>query len=580
MSVIETLIEKEVVLMQLRSSVFTQNLDHLGLVAGIIKQLGIVERVDELLGANSRATKFVSVGECVAAMILNGLGFTNQALYLVSHFFSNKPVDRLLGDHLKGEYFNDDALSASLDQIAAADPTQFFANIAFPIATNRKYRRLAARLDSTTFSLEGAYDAFGGSPEEAPQIISVTHGHSKQHRPDLKQITLSMVNTGPGAIPIWSEPLSGNASDKKTFHETIARVRAFQRAIGDSEEFRWVADSALYSKEHLLKSSTNFVWVTRVPETIREAKDLTQKSDNELSWKQLPGGYKYHSTTSKFGEIEQRWLLVFSEAAYERESATLEKRIEKEKKTMEKALWHLSNEAFACEADAKKRFLEVATDFTLHQADFSVTTQAKFSKRGRPAKDAQPQNQEVKIILPEIKENLETINRLKATKGRFILATNDLDGNAFPDEEILKEYKDLAKLERGFRFLKDPWFMLDKLFLKTPNRIAALTAVMALCLLVYNVAEYEMREALKTQHKTLPNQLKKEINNPTLRWVFKLLEGISIVTMTTDKIVHSAVSNLTELTERIIRLFGHETELVYGLENSAQQRKVKKNGKK
>ena len=226
MSVIETLIEKEVVLMQLRSSVFTQNLDHLGLVAGIIKQLGIVERVDELLGANSRATKFVSVGECVAAMILNGLGFTNQALYLVSHFFSNKPVDRLLGDHLKGEYFNDDALSASLDQIAAADPTQFFANIAFPIATNRKYRRLAARLDSTTFSLEGAYDAFGGSPEEAPQIISVTHGHSKQHRPDLKQITLSMVNTGPGAIPIWSEPLSGNASDKKTFHETIARVRA------------------------------------------------------------------------------------------------------------------------------------------------------------------------------------------------------------------------------------------------------------------------------------------------------------------------------------------------------------------
>lgn len=580
MSVIETLMEKEVGLMQLRSSVFTQNLDHLGLVAGIIKQLGIVERIDELLGENSRATKFVSVGECVAAMILNGLGFTNQALYLVSHFFSNRPVDRLLGAHLKGEYFNDDALSASLDQIADADPTQFFANIAFPIAMNRKYRRLAARLDSTTFSLEGSYDGFGGAPEEAPQIISVTHGHSKQHRPDLKQITLSMVNTGPGAIPIWSEPLNGNASDKKTFHETIARVRAFQKAIGDSEEFRWVADSALYSKEHLLKSSTDFVWVTRVPETIREAKDLTQKIDNELSWKQLPGGYKYHSTTSKFGEIEQRWLLVFSEAAYERESATLEKRIEKEKKAMEKALWHLSNEAFACEADAKKRFLEVAADFTLHRADFSVTTQAKFSKRGRPAKDAQPQDQEVKIVLPGIKENLEIINRLKATKGRFILATNDLNSNALPDEEILKEYKDLAKLERGFRFLKDPWFMLDKLFLKTPNRIAALTAVMALCLLVYNVAEYEMREALKTQHKTLPNQLKKEINTPTLRWVFKLLEGISIVTMTTEKIVHSAVSNLTELAERIIRLFGHETELVYGLENSAQPEKAKKNGKK
>ncbi len=520
MSVIEALIEKEVGLMQLRSSVFTQNLDHLGLVAGTIKQLDLVERIDELLGENSRATKFVSVGECVAAMILNGLGFTNQTLYFVSHFFSNKPVGRLLGEHLMSEHFNDDALSASLDQIADVDPTQFFASIAFPIAMNRIYRRLVARLDSTMFSLEGAYDGFGGSPEDAPQIIYVTHGHSKQHRPDLKQITLSMVNAGPGAIPIWSEPVSGNASDKKTFHDTIARVRAFQKAIGDSEEFLWVADSALYSKEHLLKSSIDFVWVTRVPETIREARVLVQKSDNELSWKPLPGGYKYHSATSTFGEIEQRWLLVFSEAAYERESATLEKRIEKEKKTMEKALWHLSNEAFACESDAKKRFLEVVADFTLHQADFSVSTQAKFSKRGRPAKDVQPHDQEVKIVLPEIQEKLEIINRLKATKGRFILATNDLDSGVFPDEDILKEFKDLAKLGGGFRFLKVPWFMLDKLFLKTPNRIAALTAAMALCLLVYNVAEYEMREALKTHHKTLPNQLKKEINNPTLHWVF------------------------------------------------------------
>jgi len=566
--------------LQLRSSVFTQNLDHLGLVAGTIRQLGLIESIDALFGENSRTTKFVSVGECVAAMILNGLGFTNQALYLVSHFFSNKPVDRLPGSHLTSEHFNDDALCMALDKIADSDPSQFFANVAFPIAMNRRYKRRFARLDSTTFSLEGAFDGFGGSPEDAPQIISVTHGHSKQHRPDLKQITLSMVNSGPVAIPIWSEPLSGNAFDKKTFHETIARVRAFQKAIGDLEEFRWVADSALYSKDQLLNPATDFVWVARVPETIREAKDLSQKSDNELSWKQLAGGYKYHTVTSKFGGIEQRWLLVFSDAAYERESATLEKRIEKEKSAMVKALWHLSNEAFACEADAKKRFMEVVAEFPLHQADFSVTTQAKFLKRGRPAKDAQPQDQEVKIVQPTIHENKETISRLRATKGRFILATNDLDSTAFPDEEILKEYKDLAKLERGFRFLKDPWFMLDKLFLKTPNRIAALTAIMALCLLVYNVAEHEMREALKNHNKTLPNQLKKEINNPTLRWVFKLLDGISVVTMSTDKVVHRAVSNITDLAERIIRLFGHETEILYGLEDSGQQGKVKKNGKK
>lgn len=100
--------------MQLRSSVFDQNRDHLVLFAGIIKQLGLFERIGELLGENSRATKFGSV----TAMIINGLGFTNQALYLVSNFFSNKPIDRPPGDHLKGEHFNEDSLSVSLNKFA------------------------------------------------------------------------------------------------------------------------------------------------------------------------------------------------------------------------------------------------------------------------------------------------------------------------------------------------------------------------------------------------------------------------------------------------------------------------------
>ena len=52
-------------------------------------------------------------------------------------------------------------------------------------------------------------------------------------------------------------------------------------------------------------------------------------------------------------------------------------------------------------------------------------------------------------------------------------------------------------VERGFRFLKDPWFMVDSVFLKSPRRIEALMMVMTLCLLVYNVAQYHLRDKLK-----------------------------------------------------------------------------------
>ena len=44
------------------------------------------------------------------AMILNGLGFSNRRLYLVSQFFATKPVEHLLGAGITAELLHDDCL--------------------------------------------------------------------------------------------------------------------------------------------------------------------------------------------------------------------------------------------------------------------------------------------------------------------------------------------------------------------------------------------------------------------------------------------------------------------------------------
>ena len=49
-------------------------------------------------------------------------------------------------------------------------------------------------------------------------------------------------------------------------------------------------------------------------------------------------------------------------------------------------------------------------------------------------------------------------------KGRFILATNQLDKELLPDPTVLREYKGQNNVERGFFFLKDPWFLVDSIF--------------------------------------------------------------------------------------------------------------------
>ena len=68
-----------------------------------------------------------------------------------------------------------------------------------------------------------------------------------------------------------------------------------------------------------------------MPESIAKVKALKQRVDlDEMT--ELPGGkYRIYPEISQYGDIEQRWLLVYSEQAKAREYKRLLKRIEKEK---------------------------------------------------------------------------------------------------------------------------------------------------------------------------------------------------------------------------------------------------------
>ena len=93
--------------------------------------------------------------------------------------------------------------------------------------------------------------------------------------------------------------------------------------------------------------------------------------------------------------------------------------------------------------------------------------------------------------------------------------------------------------------------------------------VMTLCLMVYNVAEHRMRKNLVANEETLPNQKGKAISNPTLRWVFQIMEGISIVCIqgqTESTESQQIIANLNEVRRKIKYLFGQTACEIYGLE--------------
>ena len=538
-----------------------KNLDHLGIVAAVAKDLQIIEKINSRLEAD-HASINVSMGQRALAMIISGLGFTDERLYMVSQFFQTKPVERLIGEGVKAEHLNDDALGRLLDAIYAYGTTEFYSEIAFEIGQENGLLGKNAHLDTTNFSLQGAYD----EDEQNSEAVQINYGYSKAKRFDLKQVTLSLTTTGKAAFPLWMEALNGNESDKKSFHETIEKVNKFTAQLKNAAEFMWIADSALYTIDKLL-AVNGLKWITRVPETIKDARELVELPDDKISWENLENGYKIFETESNYGGMAQRWLLVYSEQAYKRETKTFERKVEAEGLELNKEAWHLSNKIFLCEQDALNAAKLFEKQYKYHLIESQIELLEKFVGHGRPTQNSPKTKVGYKIKITFSKNQIKIAEKL-ATKGRFILATSELDQNILSKESILYEYKEQNQAERGFRFLKDPWFMVDSVFLKKNERIEALMVIMTLCLMVYNVGEYRLHKQLKEKNETLPNQIKKQVQNPTLRWIFKLFQGISVVRVNIGDIAtkhKEFISNIRELTERIIRYFGKYSEKIYGL---------------
>ena len=133
-------------------------------------------------------------------------------------------------------------------------------------------------------------------------------------------------------------------------------------------------------------------------------------------------------------------------------------------------------------------------------------------------------------IQGQLASRLDIHARQLQQKSAFILATNDIDETVLGDEQVVEAYKkDQQKVERGFRFLKDPLFMASTLFLKSPKRIMALMAVMTLCLMVYAALEHRIRQGLAEHRQTFPDQKGHPAECPTARWVFQFFTGIHVL---------------------------------------------------
>ena len=207
----------------------SKNLDHLGLVAQMCRELKIAETINRSIPSGD---KKVSNGDAVVAMIINGLGFTNQPMYLTPSFFSDKPVERLAHPELSASDLNARSLGRTLDAIFDYGPTELFSSISSKAVSILGLISKSAHLDSSSFHLHGAYEN-QSPPLKGQEIISITPGYSRDHRPDLNQLILNMIVENQASLPVFMESASGNSTDKDDFRRILVRhIENLQNATG------------------------------------------------------------------------------------------------------------------------------------------------------------------------------------------------------------------------------------------------------------------------------------------------------------------------------------------------------------
>jgi len=533
----------------------TKILDNLGLVAGMYDQLEIGQLIDATI-PQDHEQRNVSIGQCVKAMILNWLGFTNERVYLLPKFFETKPIERLFGDGVCAEHFNDDALGRTLDSLYETGLTPLFACISSQAMKKLEIIPSFGHLDSTTFSVFGVYNS---DQELVEGEIQIKKGYSRDHRPDLNQVGLALISEQQAGIPFLMKPLSGNSNDNKEFREIIHSFAQNLRDVEGVETF--VADSALYSKETIELMHENEVkFVTRAPASVARVGELIELgSTGGRTLTDLGDGYEYFEDEMTLSGIDLRLLVIRSEKGAQRSEGSLKRRILKESFSQVKALSKLKKREFACEEDTQRAIEQFSLEnewIDLKQCD--VGGRAVWAKPGRPADDDCPEDFHYMVEGPALM-NVNTYQRELRKKGWFVLVTNQMDREIWPAHRILESYKSQNVVERGFRFLKSPEFLASRLFIKSPRRIEALLMIMTLCLLVYSALEYKIREAMKDEEPFFPDQLKKLTNRPTARWVFSCFHGIHELLLEGRRLV----LNMKTEHQRLLKILGPPYSLYY-----------------
>ena len=512
---------------------------HLPLVKAYADKIGLVEVINQVVPTEME----VDPGTIVLGMILDTLS-GRSPLYRLEEFFTHQDTALLLGKAVAPEVFNDDTVGRILERLYDVGTMKIFTACAVRADQVYGLDKRYVHFDTTSISVYGEYLPPEGQPAPQEQAVpfTITHGYSKDKRPDLKQFVFSTLCVD-RAVPLWGKPEDGNASDKTVNNTVLSDIATFLAKHGGAPgAYIYVADAALVTEDNLAALGDT-LFISRLPATYNACGRLITEAVAHNTWEDV--GVLAHTKPTKHrpvtsykayeGEVTlygtpYRAVVVHSSAQDKRRQQRLARDIQTSYNTMQTAARAAEQQEYFCRADADAAAARLrAVSAAYHRLEVAMEERLVYG-RGRPsAHKPRPITARRYRLKTAISLQTERLARREEEAGCFVLLTNvSTTGElAHSARDILTVYKEQHGTEQNYGFLKDP-VIVNSLFLKKPERIEALGLILLLALLLWRLMERTMRTYVDTTRTPLPGWDKKATERPTAFMMITKFAGVIV----------------------------------------------------
>lgn len=473
-----------------------------------LKRLGLRRFFEQALG---RLDQRLALSPVEAALVLvRNFALSREPLYGVPEWSSRFVPEHLELDSRLTGLINDDRLGRTLDRFFQADLRTLTTRIVVHMVGEFGLDLSRAHNDSTTITFSGAYHQRPPRPD-GRRTLRMTHGHNKDHRPDLKQLVWTLTVAGDGAVPVHYNVYDGNVTDDRTHIQTWQTLRQ----IVGSAEFLYVADSKLCTREqmaHIDGAGGHFLTV--LPRTRKEdAQFRSRLAQQPLAWELLWERPSLRRSSDPPERFEAAALPQASSEGYRIvwfRSSEKWKRDERFRQDCIDAarfqIHGLAERAGRRELKTREQVSAAAQEI-LERTGAGPFLHVEIAERashvhrqagpGRPGKNTPYVRSTTVVYEPVAVPDPDRIREAAASDGIFPLITN-FGPEAMGPLELLQTYKYQAFIEKRHEQLKTAAEVAPVNF-KTAERIEAFLFFYFVALLIHALIERQGRAAMKAR---------------------------------------------------------------------------------